>query len=62
MINSSPWKIPKINGSLYIAGKIIDINGPSIPWRTVKLPEGNPHLGCIDGKCYHIEHTWILWD
>ena len=35
MINSSPWKIPKINGSLYIAGKIIDINGPSIPWRTV---------------------------
>ena len=19
-------------------------------------------LGCIDGKCYHIWHTWILWD
>ena len=19
-------------------------------------------LGYIDGKCYHIYHTWILWD
>ena len=33
MTNSSPWKIPTINGGFH--GKIIYFYGPSIPWRHV---------------------------